>query len=106
MDGETKLVGAQSCMKQHLIGDIETCDISALWIVRKVFPRADPNLENLPLGACKQSPAPATEGALGDYFHHIIVWGNSVVARFCLCRQIAVYLMIHVFFASSMILPA
>lgn len=46
------------------------------------------------------------KGQLGDYFHHIIAWGNPVVVRLCLCRQIAVYLMIHVFFTSCMILPA
>jgi len=106
LDRETKLVGLQSSVNQHPVGDIETGNINALRIVRKVFPGADPNLKNLPPGAGKQSPTPAAEGSLGDYLQHIIVWSNSVVARFCLRRQIAVYLIIHVFFAGSMILPA
>jgi len=38
---------------------------------------------------------------IGDCFHRIIVWGNSVAARFCLFRQIDIDLMIHLFFPSS-----
>jgi len=101
MDWETKIVSTQSCTNQHLIGNIDPCDINSLRIIRKVFPCANPDFENLPPDAGKQFPAPATEGVLGYYFHHIIAWGNSVVARLCLSRQIPVYL-IHLFFQYSM----